>query len=180
MCCKYLFTCRRTSLNVSSFSRGQKATFVNPLYNLSPEVEAASQLPMDHPDYEPLEACAPRRLFTKAPRKDKHFSRPRALTTGAALKCGSPSTEGNKKPAFMGCKDREPVFTKPCSGSRGSSKVERQGDANGVEALSRAREERERKVVATKARLASEGLRAGAVVAERDEPLRRALGPARE
>jgi hypothetical protein len=40
-------------------SRGQKATFHNPPYRLSPEVIEASKLPIDHPDFEVAEACAP-------------------------------------------------------------------------------------------------------------------------
>jgi hypothetical protein len=44
-------------------SRGARALVANPHYRKDPEAEARSRLPEDHPDFEPLETCAPKRLF---------------------------------------------------------------------------------------------------------------------
>ena len=57
------------------YSHGQKATFTNPLYNLPAEVEAASKLPIKHPDFEPLEAFPPKRFFlARSKRKSRDCS----------------------------------------------------------------------------------------------------------
>lgn len=43
--------------------RGVKATFENPLYNLSPSARSKANLPIEHPDFSPDPAVPPRRLF---------------------------------------------------------------------------------------------------------------------
>lgn len=53
-------------LTLAFYSRGVKATFDNPLYSLPPEVHERSLLPIDHPDYSPNPACAPKLLFPEA------------------------------------------------------------------------------------------------------------------
>lgn len=149
--------------------RGQKATFANPLYNLPAEVEAASKLPIEHPDFEPLEAFPPKRLFSGSKRK----SRDRSPDSTADV-------------AVKRVKD-EPVFSKPeraasqsCSEAGSEHEKEDERDIKYAEVEQRARDERERKVRERKEYLApKEGLRAGAVVTERDEPMRRAVGPPR-
>jgi len=81
----------------------------------------------------------------------------------------------------------EPVFSKPeraasqsCSEAGSEHEKEDERDIKHAEVEQRARDERERKVRERKEYLApKEGLRAGAVVTERDEPMRRAVGPPR-
>ncbi|KAF9229947.1 hypothetical protein BU15DRAFT_84270, partial [Melanogaster broomeanus] len=92
----------------------------------------------------------------------------------------SDSTESHKKKLlFADGTEREAVFSEPIR--QGSScRHVAEKDTERLEPLQHAREERERRETAAKARLASrEGLRAGAVVTERDEPARRAMGPHR-
>lgn len=194
--------CKEEPTSVSSYGekptityvfRGQKATMANPLYNVSAAAEAASRLPIDHPDYEPLEVCPPKRLFfSGGKRKSRDSSRetveipdgvkrvktqishndPDELQLG-----GEEPFDGSviKKSPLPNDGDREPVFTKP---PQHRSDPEQESDAR--EALRRVREERERRVRADKERLGqTEGLRAGAVAAERDDPIRRACGPPR-
>lgn len=68
----------------------------------------------------------------------------------------------------------------PCSEAESEHEKEVEGDNKHAEVEHHAREERERKVRERKEHLASkEGLRAGAVVTERDDPIRRAVGPPR-
>lgn len=62
-------------------SRGMKATFANPYYNLSPTAQAHSLLPADHPDFSPNEACPPKLLFSAARR---HHSRDRSASPGGS------------------------------------------------------------------------------------------------
>jgi len=62
--------------------RGMKAQFANPLYNLSPSVRERSLLPIEHPDFEPNEACAPKLLFPSAHRRQARPDASRNLTTG--------------------------------------------------------------------------------------------------
>lgn len=167
--------------------RGQKATFHNPQYHLSPEVIEASKLPIDHPDFEVAEACAPRRLFAnKLKRKPRDRSQdvPTNGSLGAKrtkIACSDASaSEGEKSTASTGSRKnvvfadgtkREPVFSKPQGSDKGAERLE---------LLQHAREERERREKDNKQRLASkDGLRAGALVVERDNPVRRAMGPAR-
>ncbi|KAH7917235.1 hypothetical protein BV22DRAFT_1200328 [Leucogyrophana mollusca] len=180
--------------------RGQKATFHNPLYDLPPEVIAASKLPLDHPEFEVAEACAPRRLFsagTKRKSRDRSIDAPalgsagikRARTvekhtneSASESEKSTTSTGSRKKLLDAAGSEREPVFSKPPLGestSRASS-VELDKGAARSEVLQRAREDRERRETATKERLGPhDGLRSGAVFAERDEPARRAMGPTR-
>jgi hypothetical protein len=47
-------------------SRGMKAEFDNPLYQLSPSAHARAALPIDHPEYSPTAACPPKLLFPQA------------------------------------------------------------------------------------------------------------------
>ena len=47
-------------------SRGMKAEFDNPLYQLSPSAHARAALPVEHPEYSPTAACPPRLLFPEA------------------------------------------------------------------------------------------------------------------
>jgi hypothetical protein len=168
-------------------SRGQKATFHNPQYHLAPEVIEASKLPIDHPDFEVAEACAPRRLFAnKLKRKPRDRSQdvpPNGSlgTKRAKIACSDASaSEGEKSTASIGSRknivfadgtEREPVFSKPQGSDKGAERLE---------LLQHAREERERREKDNKQRLASkDGLRAGALIVERDNPVRRAMGPAR-
>ncbi|KAI9458455.1 hypothetical protein HD554DRAFT_2177348 [Boletus coccyginus] len=159
--------------------RGQKATFQNPLYGLAPEVIAASKLPIDHPDYEAVEACPPKRLFSVGKRKSRDRSRENTSGEGikrAKVQCdevsegeeSGTSTVSHKKLSHANSAETE---TKPvCELS--SHLVDNE--------LQSASEERERRETAAKIRLASrDGLRAGAVFADRDEPARRAVGPLR-
>lgn len=167
--------------------RGQKATFHNPQYHLPPEVIEASKLPIDHPDFEVAEACAPRRLFAnklkRRPRDRSQDISPNGSLGAkrAKIACSDASaSEGEKSTVSTGsCKniafpdgtEREPAFSKPHGFDKGAERLE---------LLQHAREERERREKDTKQRLASkDGLRAGAFVAERDNPVRRAMGPAR-
>ena len=152
---------RLVTLNTFALSRGQKATFHNPLYALAPEVIAASQLPIDHPDYEAVEACPPKRLFLPV---GKRKSRDRSRD--------SPSSLGVKRAKVQSDDDHDE-----------SSRCEKAGaatESHKVEAVDSAREERERRETVAKSTLAhKDGLRAGAIVTERDEPARRAMGPPR-
>lgn len=162
------------------FSRGQKATFHNPLYGLAPEVIAASKLPIDHPDYEAGEACPPKILFSAGKRKSRDRSRENTSTEG--VKCAKvqqsegeqsgTGTDSRKKPSPADGVETEAAPSKPtCEVSEHLIETEE---------LRTVREGRERRETAAKARLASrDGLRAGAVFAERDEPARRAMGPLR-
>ncbi|KAG6327845.1 hypothetical protein ID866_11244, partial [Astraeus odoratus] len=149
--------------------RGQKATFANPLYNLPPEIEAASKLPVDHPDYEPLEACPPTRLFfSGGKRKVRDCSRQRT-TDSEGVKRVKVSNDGEAGSSEEAAKP-----------GREGSQCPDDMTPRHTDALQRAREERERKAKADKERLApKEGLRAGAIITERDEPMRRAVGPPR-
>jgi hypothetical protein len=52
-----------------------KAQFANPMYNLPPSVHERSLLPVEHPDFEANEACAPQLLFPSAHRR---LARPRS------------------------------------------------------------------------------------------------------
>lgn len=167
--------------------RGQKATFHNPQYHLAPEVLEASKLPIDHPDFEVAEACAPRRLFAdKLKRKPRDRSqdvppngslgikRAKIAYSDASASEGEKSTAstGSRKNIFVaGGTEQEPVFSKPQGSDKGAERLE---------LLQHAREERERREKDSKQRLASrDGLRAGAFAVERDNPVRRAMGPAR-
>ncbi|KAG1871555.1 hypothetical protein F4604DRAFT_1770314 [Suillus subluteus] len=167
--------------------RGQKATFHNPQYHLAPEVLEASKLPIDHPDFEVAEACAPRRLFAdKLKRKPRDRSqdvppngslgvkRAKIAYSDASASEGERSTgsTGSRKNIFLADgTEREPVFSKPQGSDKGAERLE---------LLQHAREERERRETDSKQRLASkDGLRAGAFVVERDNPVRRAMGPVR-
>lgn len=47
-------------------SRGMKAQFANPLYNLPASAHERSRLPIEHPDYEAPETCPPKLLFPSA------------------------------------------------------------------------------------------------------------------
>ncbi|KAG2129646.1 uncharacterized protein EDB93DRAFT_1182054 [Suillus bovinus] len=167
--------------------RGQKATFHNPQYHLPPEVLEASKLPIDHPDFEVAEACPPRRLFVnKLKRKPRDRSQdiPPISSLGAKRtkieyldasasegEKSTASTSSRKNIVFADGTEREPVFSKLQNSDKGAERLE---------LLQHAREERERREKNSKQRLASEdGLRAGAFIAERDNPVRRAMGPAR-
>ncbi|KAG1789342.1 hypothetical protein EV424DRAFT_1462363 [Suillus variegatus] len=167
--------------------RGQKATFNNPQYHLPPEVLEASKLPIDHPDFEVAEACPPRRLFaSKLKRKPRDRSQDVSPIGSFGAKrakveyLDASASEGEKSTASTGSRknivfadgtEREPVFSKPQGSDKGAERLE---------LLQHAREERERREKDSKQRLASkEGLRAGAFVVERDNPVRRAMGPAR-
>ncbi|KAF9220820.1 hypothetical protein BS17DRAFT_820333 [Gyrodon lividus] len=176
--------------------RGQKATFQNPLYGLPPQVMAATKLPMDHPDYEAAESCPPKRLFFPAgKRKTRDHSREstssegvkrakihrsdsdRDNVTSSEGERSSGSTESRKKFLFADGAEREAVFSKPI---RESSPRLAYTEKDVERSETSQRVERERRETAAKNRLAStEGLRAGAVVTERDEPIRRAMGPPR-
>ncbi|KAH7905751.1 hypothetical protein BJ138DRAFT_1112194 [Hygrophoropsis aurantiaca] len=180
--------------------RGQKATFSNPLYDLPEEVIAASKLPMEHPEFEVAEACPPRRLFSagiKRKSRDRSIDplilsslgakRPRTAEnrsdeSASETEKSAASTGSRKKLLFADDAERKPVFSKPASGeskSRGSSAEVDKGVVRS-EVLQQAREDRERREKASKKRLGpKEGLRAGAVISERDEPERRAMGPVR-
>lgn len=167
--------------------RGQKATFHNPQYQLAPEVLEASKLPIDHPDFEVAEACAPRRLFAnKLKRKPRDRSQdvPPNGSLGAkrakTAHSDASASEGEKSTASTGSRknivfvdgtEREPVFSEPQGSDKGAERFE---------LLQHAREERERREKDSKQRLASkDGLRAGAFVVERNNPVQRAMGPAR-
>ena len=184
MSCEYYAYTRVQSIFIQpSFSRGQKATFHNPLFGLAPEVIAASKLPVDHPDYEAAESCPPKRLFSFGKRKSRDRSRESTSAEGVKRakaqrdetsegeQSGS-GAESHKKLSHADSAETETVPSKPtCEPS--SRPVDN-------EELRSAREERERRETAAKSRLASrDGLRAGAVFAERDEPARRAMGPLR-
>jgi len=163
--------------------RGQKATFHNPLYGLAPEAIAASKLPVDHPDFEAVEACPPKRLFSVGKRKARAHSRestsPEGVKRVKVQQSENDRDETSEGEHSTGIKSQQKLShavsaeaeTKPaCEPSHLIHNKELQG----------AREERERRETATKTRLASrDGLRAGAVFAERDEPARRAMGPVR-
>jgi hypothetical protein len=58
-------------LFISFRSRGVKAEFANPLYNLSPTTRARGRLPLEHPDYSPPLTCKPTLLFPEAHRRAK-------------------------------------------------------------------------------------------------------------
>ncbi|KAG9311542.1 hypothetical protein JVU11DRAFT_7747 [Chiua virens] len=164
--------------------RGQKATFHNPLYGLAPEVVAASRLPIYHPDFEAAEACPPQRLFV-SPGKRKSRDRSREGTSAEGVKrirvrrseddCESSEDEQSGTRT----KSRE----KPCADVETvASKAVREASSRLVdtEELQNAREARERRETVAKVRLApKDGLRAGAIFTERDEPVRRAMGPLR-
>ncbi|KAF8553194.1 hypothetical protein OG21DRAFT_1523276 [Imleria badia] len=168
--------------------RGQKATFHNPLFGLAPEVVAASRLPIDHPDYEAAEACPPKRLFSAGKRKSRDHSREKPSSEGVKRakvqrsendhdetsegEQSGTGIESHKKLSLADSAETETAPSKPaCEAS--SRPVD-------TEELQSAREERERRETAAKSRLASrDGLRAGAIFAERDEPARRAIGPLR-
>ncbi|KAI5994975.1 hypothetical protein EDC04DRAFT_3076332, partial [Pisolithus marmoratus] len=180
--------CKEEPSSISSYGekptityvfRGQKATMANPMYRVSPAAEAASRLPIDHPDYEPLEVCPPRRLFVFGGRRKNRDSNRESVgfSEGAKRVNTDRSYSDTDSPHLGG--DREPVFTKPpCEPSQLRSDPQQESDAR--EALRRVREEREQRVRADKDRLGqTEGLRAGAVVIERDHPFRRACGPPR-
>jgi hypothetical protein len=55
-----------------------KAQFANPMYNLPPSAHENSLLPVEHPDFEANEACAPKLLFPSAHRR---LARPRSPET---------------------------------------------------------------------------------------------------
>ncbi|KAG1832325.1 hypothetical protein DFJ58DRAFT_908766 [Suillus subalutaceus] len=130
--------------------RGQKATFHNPQYHLAPEVLEASKLPIDHPDFEVAEACAPRRLFSDKLKRKPHAS----------------ASEGERNGT-----EREPVFSKPQGPDKGAERHE---------LLQHAREERERRETDSKQRLASkDGLRAGAVCCGEGQSCSAGNGPLR-
>ena len=150
---------------------------------------AASKLPIDHPDYEAVEACPPKRLFF-SPGKRKSRDRSREST----------STEGVKRSKVQRSEDdHAEASAGEQSGTRTEShtKLSPEDSAEketvpseyacevssrpiGTEELQSTREGRERRETAAKTRLAPrDGLRAGAVFAERDEPARRAMGPPR-
>ncbi|KAG1718451.1 hypothetical protein EDD22DRAFT_986148 [Suillus occidentalis] len=89
--------------------------------------------------------------------------------------CSVPELKKNEQVKMCTrCKDgtkREPVFSKPQGSDKG---------AEHLELLQHAREEREHREKDNKQCLASkDGLRAGALVVERDNPVRWAMGPAR-
>jgi len=166
--------------------RGQKATFHNPLYELAPEVIAASKLPVDHPDYEAAEACPPTRLFSVGKRKSRDRSREGTSTEGVKRAkvqrdetsegeqsgTGGTGTESHKKLSHA---DSAETVTVPSK-----SAYEPSSRLVDTEELQSAREERECRETAAKTRLASrDGLRAGAIFTERDEPARRDMGPLR-
>ncbi|KAI6142689.1 hypothetical protein BKA82DRAFT_4189836, partial [Pisolithus tinctorius] len=174
--------------------RGQKATMANPLYSVSPDAVVASRLPIDHPDYEPLEVCPPKRLFfSGGKRKTRDNSRDSigfsegvkrvrshvSDSDGESPQLGGEETKEDNKIILPSDEDREPVSTKPPrEPSQHRPDPEQESDAR--EALRRAREERERRVRADKERLGQlEGLCTGAVVTRRDGPIRRACGPPR-
>ncbi|KAF9232766.1 hypothetical protein BU15DRAFT_67162 [Melanogaster broomeanus] len=145
------------------------------------------------------EACPPKRLFSLGGKRkvrdrsresissqgikrtkihSSNSDRDNATTSDGERSSGS--TESHKKKLlFADGTEREAVFSEPIR--QGSSYRYVAGkDTERLEPLQYAREERKRRETAAEARLASrEGLRAGAVVAERDEPARRAMGPHR-
>ena len=51
-----------------------KAQFDNPLYNLPESVHERSLLPIEHPDYEAEETCAPKLLFPSAHRRSRRLN----------------------------------------------------------------------------------------------------------
>lgn len=145
-------------------------------------------MPIDHPDYEAAEACPPRRLFSAGKRKSRDRSRESASSQGVKRVKVQQSeddhdeTSGGEQSGAGTASDRklspsngaetEIVPSKATSGA--SSRL------IDTEEVQSAREERERRETAAKTRLAPrDGLRAGAVFTERDEPARRAMGPLR-
>ncbi|KAG1759389.1 hypothetical protein EDD22DRAFT_849257 [Suillus occidentalis] len=91
----------------------------------------------------------------------------RAFNLFSKLRCAPAA----KNVVFADGTKREPVFSKPQGSDKG---------AEHLELLQHAREERERREKDNKQCLASkDGLRAGALVVERDNPVRWAMGPAR-
>jgi len=134
------------------------------------------------------EACPPRRLFVSK-LKRKSCDRSQDVPTNGSLDAkraktvhldasasegekSTASTGSRKKIVFSDGTEREPVFTKPEGSSKGTERLEllRQ----------QTREERERKEKDSKQRLAAkDGLRAGAFLSERNDPVLRAMGPMR-
>lgn len=126
------------------------------------------------------EACPPRRLFTSK-LKRKSRDRSQDVSTNGSLDAkrakiahldvsasegekSTANTSSCKRIVFSDGTEREPVFTKPQGTER-------------LDLLQHVREDRER---SEKERLATkDGLRAGAFLSERADPIRRAMGPMR-
>ncbi|EGO03162.1 hypothetical protein SERLA73DRAFT_157968 [Serpula lacrymans var. lacrymans S7.3] len=169
--------------------RGQKATFQNPLYDLPASVLAASRLPVDHPDFEAYDACPPKKLFVEKKQKPKDID----ASSGDGQDTHRVVREKGSKSRSTSA-EREPVFSKPppcepmqVKSQPGSASLSRASSAERVDkgreradVLVRVRESREQRERESKARMESrEGLRAGAVYTEKDDPARRAMGPER-
>ena len=121
-------------------SRGQKATFHNPQYDLPPEVIEASKLPIDHPDFEMAEACPPRRLFASKLKRKSRDRNQDAFTNGSLDakrakiahfdvstsegKKSAASISSRKRMVFSDGTEREPVFTKPQGSDKGAERLE--------------------------------------------------------
>ncbi|KAI5994927.1 hypothetical protein F5J12DRAFT_856654 [Pisolithus orientalis] len=147
--------------------RSQKATMANPLYSLL----------INHLDYVPPEVCPPKRLFfSGGKRKTRDNSRDSigfsegakevearvSDSDGDGPRSGGEEVKVDNKIVLPSDEDCEPVFTKP------------------PREPSQHWPDPEQEVRADKERLGqSEGLRAGAVVTQRDDPIRRACAPPR-
>lgn len=71
MSCEYFYSLDFSLqvVEIKLCSRGMKAQFHNPMYSLPPSAHERSLLPVEHPDYEASEACAPKLLFPSAHRR---------------------------------------------------------------------------------------------------------------
>ncbi|EIW77397.1 hypothetical protein CONPUDRAFT_146357 [Coniophora puteana RWD-64-598 SS2] len=161
--------------------RGQKAYFANPHFKRPEAILAAAALPLEHPEFEADEACAPKMLFPEAHaalasarrRKSKSPARAEAPSTP---KRGARTLADEFEDAEANL-PRTPVRRSP----RLAQHQHHYDVVEAAAALEKARaREREKRETAAKARLAaSQGLRAGAVVSEKDAIGRRAAGPSR-
>jgi len=103
-----LYVCHFRSLCVSaidfesSFSRGVKRVYRNPLYNHEEDrpysPPPASKLPIEHPDYSPALNCSPKLLFPEARRGKGKLkkSAAKAPATKSKKRAHSPSLSGDE------------------------------------------------------------------------------------
>lgn len=101
-------------LNAFILSRGMKAQFANPLYNLPESAHEHSLLPIEHPDYEANEACPPKLLFPSARLRhrqrshspeDQAPSPPKRLTRDQKRKEELETTDSLRAGAIVGGRD---------------------------------------------------------------------------
>lgn len=172
----------------SRCSRGVKLTTANPHYvgeEAAAEREARAQLPIEHPDYSPSDACVPTLLFPTARKRD--LARRRAHPVVPVPTSPTPTTSRRRTGSHSSDEGHTVPIAAPVPAAPGPSVGEKEDDFDAMAAAMAARVARHlRKGVLQEGEEAphtrpSSRMRELPQLPEKDrsDPIKRALGPVR-